>query len=64
MSKKPITFAKLLTRKHPKLMRKWHEEGGGDYKIIVEGGIEDPASVTVRLVFKSGRIENIDLPLD
>ncbi len=64
MPKKPITFAKLLTRKHPKLMRKWREEGGGDYRISVDGGIEAPATVTVRLVFKSGRIEDIELTLD
>jgi hypothetical protein len=63
MPKKTITFAKLLTRKHPKLMRKWREEGGSDYRISVEGGIEDAAAVTVRLVFKSGRVEDIQLNL-
>ena len=61
MAKKPMTFTKLLTRRHPKLMRKWLEDGSASYDISVKNDLTGAATVNVRLVFSNGRVEDIEL---
>lgn len=58
-----MSFAKLLTRKRPKLMRRWREDGGR-YEILLNPDLEGAAKVTVRLVFTNGAVEDIELACD
>lgn len=58
-----MTFEQRLTRKRPKLMRKWKEDKAPKCTIHVEDDIESPAVVMVRLEFSNGRVEEIELPL-
>jgi hypothetical protein len=58
-----MTFAQRLTRKRPKLMRKWKEDRAAKCDIRVDNDIDSRAVVTVRLEFSNGRVEEIELPL-
>jgi hypothetical protein len=58
-----MTFAQRLTRKRPKLMRKWKEDKSAKCIIHVEDDIDSRAVVMVRLEFSNGRVEEIELPL-
>jgi hypothetical protein len=58
-----MTFAQRLTRKRPKLMRKWKEDKAAKCIIQVDNDIDSRAVVMVRLEFSSGRIEEIEMPL-
>jgi hypothetical protein len=58
-----MTFAQRLTRKRPKLMRKWKDDNGGTYSIEVSNDLDSRAVVIVRLQFSSGRTEEIEMPL-
>jgi hypothetical protein len=58
-----MTFAQRLTRKRPKLMRKWKEDRAAKCDIRVDNDIDSQAVVTVRLEFSNGRVEEIELPL-
>jgi hypothetical protein len=58
-----MTFEQRLTRKHPKLMRKWEEDKGAKCTIHVDNNIESRAVVFARLEFSNGRVEHIELPL-
>ena len=58
-----MTFEQRLTRKRPKLMRKWKEDKDAKCTIRVNDDIESRAVVMVRLEFSNGRIEEIELPL-
>ena len=63
MKQDEMTFAQRLTRKRPKLMRKWKEDKSAKCIIHVEDDIDSRAVVMVRLEFSNGRIEEIELPL-
>ena len=63
MKQDEMTFAQRLTRKRPKLMRKWKEDKSAKCIIHVEDNIDSRAVVMVRLEFSNGRIEEIELPL-
>lgn len=58
-----MTFAQRLTRKRPKLMRKWKEDKAAKCTIQVDDNIDSRAVVMVRLEFSNGRVEEIELPL-
>jgi hypothetical protein len=58
-----MTFAQRLTRKRPKLMRKWKEDNAAKCTIHVDNDIDSRAVVVVRLEFGNGRVEEIELPL-
>jgi hypothetical protein len=58
-----MTFGQRLTRKRPKLMRKWKEDKSAKCIIHVEDDIDSRAVVMVRLEFSNGRVEEIELPL-
>jgi hypothetical protein len=58
-----MTFAQRLTRKRPKLMRKWKEDKEAKCTIQVDGDMNSRAVVMVRLEFSNGRVEEIELPL-
>lgn len=58
-----MTFAQRLTRKRPKLMRKWKEDKAAKCTIRVDDNIDSRAVVMVRLEFSNGRVEEIELPL-
>jgi hypothetical protein len=58
-----MTFAQRLTRKRPKLMRKWKEDKSAKCIIQVDNDIDSRAVVMVRLEFSNGRVEEIELPL-
>lgn len=63
MKQDKMTFAQRLTRKRPKLMRKWKEDKSAKCIIHVEDDIDSRAVVMVRLEFSNGRVEEIELPL-
>jgi hypothetical protein len=58
-----MTFEQRLTRKRPKLMRKWEEDNGARCTIHVDNDIKSRAVVFARLEFSNGRAEEIELPL-
>jgi hypothetical protein len=58
-----MTFAQRLTRKRPKLMRKWKEDKAAKCILQVDNDIDSRAVVMVRLEFSNGRIEEIEMPL-
>ena len=63
MKQDEMTFAQRLTRKRPKLMRKWEEDQAAKCTIQVNDDIDSRAVVMVRLEFSNGRVEEIELPL-
>jgi hypothetical protein len=52
-----MTFEQYLTRKRPKLMRKWKEDKAAKCTIQVANNMESRAVVLVRLEFSNDRIE-------
>lgn len=58
-----MTFEQRLTRKRPKLMRKWKDDEAAKCTIHVDNNIAGRAVVMVRLEFSNGRVEDIELPI-
>jgi hypothetical protein len=61
--KNEMTWAQQLTRKRPKLMRRWRDDKNGICRIEVANDLKKPAFVAVQLQFGDGHVEDVRLPM-
>ncbi len=57
-----MTIRQRLTRRRPRLMRKFADDKAATYRISVADDLDAPAVAQVRIELSNGRVEEIELP--